>query len=307
MPNYYRVMMGAGSKHIQECLAGNFIGIDYKIPQDLTSDLTEDWREFNQKFIPVFLQNVPGKTKVAAGLAMGAVHTVCKGIQEGDFILSPDGESYYHIGEVVGPYFYQPNTSLPHCRPVKWLTSLNREDFSPELLGALHAANVVVNLKNYESEITNMLAGRQGLQITVADEVVEDPYEFVMEKHLEDFLVANWARSELGNEYRIYEDEGVKIGQQYRTDTGPIDILAISKDKQTLLVVELKKGRADDVVAGQILRYMGYVREVLAEPGQKVSGLIIAAGNDQRLRRALLIVPEIAFMRYTVNFKLQRS
>jgi len=209
--------------------------------------------------------------------------------------------------EIVGPYFYQPGTSLPHRRPVKWLASLDREVFSPELLGALHAANVVVNLKNYESEITNLLSGRQGLQITVADEVIEDPYEFVMEKHLEDFLVANWSRSELGKEYRIYEDEGVKIGQQYRTDTGPIDILAISKDKHTLLVVELKKGRADDVVAGQILRYMGYVREVLAEPGQKVSGLIIAADNDQRLKRALLIVPEITFMRYQVDFKLQRS
>ena len=31
-----------------------------------------------------------------------------------------------------------------------------------------------------------------------------------------------------------------------------MDILAISKDKSELLVVELKKGRASDVVVGQI-------------------------------------------------------
>ena len=40
------------------------------------------------------------------------------------------------------------------------------------------------------------------------------------------------------------------------SDTGPIDILAISKDKKTLLVVELKKGRVSDNVVGQIQRYI---------------------------------------------------
>lgn len=307
MPNYYRVMMGAGSKHIQECLAGNFIGIDYKIPQDLTRNLTEDWREFNQKFIPIFLQNVPGKTKVAAGLAMGAVHTVCKGIQEGDIVLSPDGASHYHVAEVVGPYFYQSGAFLPHRRPVRWLSIVDKEDFSLELQNTLRAANVVVNLKSYESEIRNILAGDSGAQVIVRGELVDDPYEFVMEKHLEDFLVENWARTELGRDFQIYEDEGEKIGKQYITDTGPIDILAISKDKQLLLVVELKKGRADDVVAGQILRYMGYVRDELAEPGQKVLGLIIASGENLKLKRALSVVSEINFMRYSVTFKLQRS
>jgi len=34
--------------------------------------------------------------------------------------------------------------------------------------------------------------------------------------------------------------------------------------------VELKKGRASDVVVGQIQRYMGYVLQELAEEHQKV-------------------------------------
>jgi restriction system protein len=75
-----------------------------------------------------------------------------------------------------------------------------------------------------------------------------------MEKHLEDFLVQNWTQTDLGKEYDIYEEDGERVGQQYRTDTGPLDILAISKDKKSLLVVELKKGRASDVVMGQTLR-----------------------------------------------------
>jgi restriction system protein len=128
-----------------------------------------------------------------------------------------------------------------------------------------------------------------------------------MEKHLEDFLVQNWTQTELGKEYDVYAEEGESVGQQYLTDTGPLDILAISKDKKRLLVVELKKGRASDVVVGQILRYMGYVQEELAETGQTVSGVIIALENDQRIRRALAVVPTIIFYRYEISFKLMRS
>ena len=84
-----------------------------------------------------------------------------------------------------------------------------------------------------------------------------------------------------------------------------MDLLAISKDKRPLLVVELKKGRASDVVVGQLLRYMGYVQEELVEKDQTVKGIIIALTDDQRLRRALTLLPGIVdFYRYEVNFNL---
>ena len=67
-----------------------------------------------------------------------------------------------------------------------------------------------------------------------------------MESHLEEFLIQNWAHTELGDQYDIYEVDGERVGEQYQTDTGPLDILAISKDKKRLLVVELKKGRASE-------------------------------------------------------------
>jgi restriction system protein len=102
-------------------------------------------------------------------------------------------------------------------------------------------------------------------------------------------------------------EEGEQVGQQFWTDTGPLDILAISKDKKELLVIELKKGRASDVVVGQILRYMGYVQEKLAEKDQLVRGVIIALEDDQRIRRALLMTPAISFYRYRINFSLVKS
>ncbi len=75
----------------------------------------------------------------------------------------------------------------------------------------------------------------------------------------------------------------------------------------TLLVVELKKGRASDVVVGQTLRYMGYVQEELAEANQTVKGVIIALDDDPKLRRALLVTPVIQFYRYQISFKLVKG
>ena len=89
-----------------------------------------------------------------------------------------------------------------------------------------------------------------------------------------------------------------------RAWTGPLDILAISKDKKRLLVVELKKGRASDAVVGQTLRYMSFVQEMLAEKDQAVHGIIIALEDDQKIHRALAMVSNVKFCRYQVNFRL---
>lgn len=91
------------------------------------------------------------------------------------------------------------------------------------------------------------------------------------------------------------------------TDTGPLDILAISKDRKRLLVLELKKGRAADAVVGQTLRYMGYIADELAEDGQTVIGAIIALEDDIGIRRALSMVPSVTFYRYQISFKLVKS
>jgi restriction system protein len=110
---------------------------------------------------------------------------------------------------------------------------------------------------------------------------IEDPSSFALEEHLEDFLVKNWSHTELGKDFDIYEEDGEKA-RQYQTDTGPLDILAIRKDKKQLLVVELKKGRASDAVVGQTLRYMSFVQDELAEDGQEVKGVIIAPNRVER-------------------------
>ena len=79
MTQYNRVMAGAGGMHAAECVHDGFIGVDYEIAQDLTDHLPENFREFNAKFIPVYLEGHPGKSKIGAGLACGFTWTVAKG------------------------------------------------------------------------------------------------------------------------------------------------------------------------------------------------------------------------------------
>jgi restriction system protein len=305
MKRYLRVMLGAKSVHAEECYKGNFIGVDFEIYQDLTGHLPDNWRDFNHNFIPVWLKVNPTKSKIAAGLACGALWTLSKGIKIGDIVLCPDGRGGYYVGEVLDNYSYHADTILPHRRTVRWYpTMIDRAAMSSELKNSTGSIGTIGDISKYADEIENLIGGKVPPTIISTDETVEDASTFALEKHLEDFLVSNWNQSELGKQYDIFEEDGELVGQQYPSDTGPIDILAISKDKKTILVVELKKGRASDNVVGQIQRYMGYVKEELAEPHQTVKGVIIALEEDLRIKRALSVTQNIDFYRYQVSFKL---
>lgn len=308
MKNYYRIMLGRKSAHAEECYKGNFIGTGFLSHIDLTGKLPVDWRSFNKQYIPLWLAQHPDKTKVAAGLACGALWTVAKRVLNGDIVLCPNGGGGYYVGEVVEDYSYHPGEVLPQRRAVHWYPkTIERAVMSEGLRNSTGSIGTVSTITKFAEEIEGLIGGNVPPVVVSIDGNVEDPVAFAMEKHLEEFLVQNWTQTELGKDYDIYEIDGETVGQQYATDTGPMDILAISKDKKTLLVVELKKGRASDAVVGQVLRYMGYVQEELAESNQIVQGVIIAQEDDQRIRRALAMVPNIDFYRYQVSFKLMKG
>lgn len=305
MKSYYRIMLGAKSIYAEECFKGGFIGSDFDIKGDLTKSLYENWREFNKEQIPLWISNHPDKSKVSAGLACGFTWTIAKGINSGDIVLCPNGQSEYYVGEVTGGYYYSEGSILPHRRKVNWFTNtVTRQSFSDALKNSSGSIGTVSNITKYAEEIEALIHGNKPATIISTDSNVEDISEFALEKHLEDFLVKNWKQTDLGRLYDIYEEEGELVGQQYPSDTGPIDILAISKDKKELLVVELKKGRVSDVVVGQIQRYMGFVKEELAESGQIVKGVIIGSDDDLRIRRALSVTSNIEFFKYQISFKL---
>lgn len=127
---------------------------------------------------------------------------------------------------------------------------------------------------------------------------------FYIEKQLEDFIIYNWDKTELGKKYELIVEDGELISQQFRTDTGPIDILAREKSTKSYVVIELKKNQTSDDTVGQLTRYMGWVREKKNDKG--VRGVIIAGEYDRRLDYALQMIHNCEVFLYEVDFKLKK-
>lgn len=95
-------------------------------------------------------------------------------------------------------------------------------------------------------------------------------------------------------------DDGMERGVL----SGYIDILC--RDAQgRLTVIELKAGKTDARVIGQILGYMGDLAE--EEPSETVRGVIVALDFDQRTKSAARAVPALSLYRYAVSFLFERE
>ncbi len=137
--------------------------------------------------------------------------------------------------------------------------------------------------------------------------------EFVAEKHLQKFLVDNWESIRLSDEWEIYSDsDDPEAGVEFPTDVGPADLLLKHKSEQRICVVELKKSSSSDRAVGQLLRYVGWIRENLDQledvgTGSNVEGLLIVSGPSDRLQYALSAVPDLGLQQYKVNFELEET
>ena len=236
---FNRIMPGAKSIYLDECLNGNFIGVDFGINEDLSMHLSDDIKPFKERYRPVFLENRPDKSKVAAGLACGAIWTVCQGLKKGDIVLCPDGKGEYLVGDIESNYFYSKGEILPHRRRVKWHKSpIRRSDMSEALSNSSGSILTTCDLTKYEEELQILISGNKTSIISLNDSTIENASEFALERHLEDFLVKNWEHTSLGKDYNIYELDGELVGQQFPSDTGPIDILDLSKLGKNFDIIE---------------------------------------------------------------------
>lgn len=129
---------------------------------------------------------------------------------------------------------------------------------------------------------------------------------FALERHLHDYMVDNWDALDLAADWEIYAHDGEPdAGYEFRTPIGRIDLLARHTSEARWLVIELKREKSSDAVVGQVLRYMGWIRHHLAEPGEEVEGLVVATEGDPQLHYALEVVPSVSFKSYEVEFHLK--
>jgi len=141
------------------------------------------------------------------------------------------------------------------------------------------------------------------LMLTEDDLVSES--QFALEAHLEEFMSNNWSRINFGDELVRYSvDE--QNGQQFPAGPWSIDFLCTDRRNNDFVVIELKRGKSSDSTVGQVLRYIGWVKQNLARNGQKVRGIIICKEVDDALRYAVSPIENVSIMTYEVDFKLKR-
>ena len=158
MKKYNRIMLGRGSMYAAVCRNEGYIGANFGINIDLSDSLYDNWRDFNAKFIPVWMEGSPGKTKVAAGVTCGFLWTIIKGLQVGDVVLSPSGEGYYYVGTITSEYYYAPDTDLPHRRKVEWKDKvIPRKSMSSELQHSTGSIGTCCDITKYAEEIEQLL------------------------------------------------------------------------------------------------------------------------------------------------------
>ena len=128
---------------------------------------------------------------------------------------------------------------------------------------------------------------------------------FLLERHLQDYLFDNWGTSGLAGDWVLFTRDGEPdAGYEFPTVIGRIDLLARHIREPRWLVIDLKRHSSSDQAVGQVLRYIGWIKAHLAEPGEMVEGLIIAGAGDDKLHYAVSAVPDLTFMAYEVEFKL---
>jgi hypothetical protein len=137
---------------------------------------------------------------------------------------------------------------------------------------------------------------------SAADDDEEEVSEFAYESDLRDFLAKNLRLIEPGLE--LYNEEGV-TGVEFPAGGRFIDILAVDAKKR-LVVIELKVSRGCDRVVGQLLRYMGWIEQNLAEADTDVRGTIAAREISDDLKLACKKLRNVDLFEYELSVELTK-
>jgi len=127
-------------------------------------------------------------------------------------------------------------------------------------------------------------------------------HEFAYETDLRDFLASNL--HVIRPSLTLYQDGDIS-GVEFPVGERRIDILAV-EDEKDFVVIELKVSKGYDRAVGQLLRYMAWIEQNLAEPGQKVKGMIIARRISDDLRLATSRVSDVELYEYQMSISLSR-
>lgn len=138
---------------------------------------------------------------------------------------------------------------------------------------------------------------------TAIDTALAGSSQFALEKDLQRYLADNLQLIEPG--LALFQDEEI-TGLEYPAGGGRrIDILA--KDQSGgFVVLELKVEKGYDRAVGQLLRYVNWVRRELAEPGQRVRGIIVCRSMSEDLILACAGIKDVELFEYRLQVTVSK-
>jgi len=217
-----------------------------------------------------FKSSEPNRTKVAAG---------------DHAILREYGTGFWGMCEVAGEWVDDPEAVAKHQKEAGWFPIAKIQKWDVILPYEL----VKEDLSNQNHRLRIAKAKEEDLSvIQLALRVYQrlgygatDGDFFVLEAGLEEAVKANLKQLRL----RLADDA---IQQQCNLGLGigRTDLICLD-ERDDFVVLELKAVHSSDSVVGQLLRYMGYIRENWAQKAnKKVRGIILTPSYDEQLRLA---------------------
>ena len=173
------------AQHGDRPRTGGYVVIGWPEVGDL-STFQATREAFKQVYARTFPSAKPMNIAVSAGVLYRFVHEM----KPGDAIVWPSKiDRTVNIGEVAGPYRHDPRGGeYPNIRPVRWLKTLPRENFSQAALYEMGSALTLFEIKNYADEVIAALQG----EVYAPEELDETTVETLgqqAEDSTEDFIL----------------------------------------------------------------------------------------------------------------------
>ncbi|WP_430428748.1 restriction endonuclease [Parasphingorhabdus sp.] len=165
--------------------------------------------------------------------AAGVLYRFAVEMQKGDIVIYPSKpDRMVNIGLIDGPYSYQPsrNDDYPHIRPIKWLASLPRTDFSQNALNEIGSAITMFRVSSNSDEFVAAMEGEE-FEAGDIDEVSAERVSAQVEESTEDFIIKRLKTSQTPYQFEHFVAHLLKcMGYHSRVTQasadGGIDIIA---------------------------------------------------------------------------------
>lgn len=234
------------------------------------------------------------------GRVAGVLDNFANKMEIGDIVLTrKPHERKVLIGQITGDYTFNDSPEreiLSHTREVEWLrTDISFDEYSDAFRAngktPAWGQQTVWNADPYAGEIDRLLdvtteANDDAPALVDDGSDAEGGFRFGRERELQVALSENLQQL----------DSGLKLsGVEHSTPAGRADIVATDSEG-SIVVIELKAGRAEPDSIAQLLAYMGTIEN---PEGRPIRGILVANDFHTRVQYAAKAVPNVDLRSYS--------